>query len=186
MGLINDLSSQNKADFTYWLDIEYWTLAESLCLSFGVEPSERFAEILSRTVEGEKLHKMLNRACGSYASGLLHNKNTPQDFINWLQSKNFTLPKELLQAIDKQKEKATTQADNDNAPLIFTHNTRLLRELLNAANKFWDNYDPTDKTTASTNETVEKWLIKERGVSQRVAEVMAQILRADHIPVGRK
>jgi NAD-specific glutamate dehydrogenase len=45
---------------------------------------------------------MLNRACNSYIVDRLHPKNTPQDFINWLQSKNFTLPKELLQAINKQ------------------------------------------------------------------------------------
>jgi len=63
------------------------------------------------------------------------------------------------------------------------HDTELLQKLDAAARKWWVNYDPADQTTAPTNETVSQWL-KSQGVSDRVAEIMAQILRADGIPTG--
>lgn len=63
------------------------------------------------------------------------------------------------------------------------HETELLRHLLAAATKFWVNFDPGDPTTAPTNETVTEYLTK-RGVSSRVAETMAQILRADGLRPG--
>lgn len=64
-----------------------------------------------------------------------------------------------------------------------SHQTKLLEKLAAAAQKFWSNYDPAEKDTAPTNEVIINWLIAE-GVSKRVAEVMAQILRADGLPPG--
>ena len=63
------------------------------------------------------------------------------------------------------------------------HETELLRKLSAAANKFWTHYDPQDPGTAPTNREVIAWL-KAEDVSDRVAEVMAQILRADKLPTG--
>lgn len=183
MRAVDHIADSINADFEYWLKLDYWTLEECLCLAFGIEPNERVAFIVSKTVDGEKLHKMLNRANSAYIADRLYPKNTPKDFINWLQIKDIPLPKGLIQIMDKQK--SLTQI-SDNAPLMFTHKTMLLKELLNAANKFWANYDPTDKATAPTNKMVTDWLVKERGVSVRVAENMAQILRADNLPIGRK
>ena len=169
-----------SADFEHWLKMDFWTLGEGICLAFGYEPTDWALEVATFQYEGEQLNELIKRACLNKA---LEIHNTPQHFINWLQSKDIPLPKGLLQVMDKQKS-LTQVSDND--PLIFTHKTRLLKELLNAANKFWANYDPTDKTTAPTNKTVTDWLVNERGVSLRVAENMAQILRADHLPTGRK
>ena len=64
-----------------------------------------------------------------------------------------------------------------------THETKLLRELAAAAERFWMLYDSTDATTAPTNETVSKWL-EDRGVSNRTAETMASILRPDGLRPG--
>jgi hypothetical protein len=64
-----------------------------------------------------------------------------------------------------------------------SHDTKLLGHLAAAGDKFWKLYDPTDSTTAPFNETVTSWL-RERGVPIRVAEIMAQILRADNLPSG--
>lgn len=64
------------------------------------------------------------------------------------------------------------------------YSTELLEHLAAAARKWWVNYDPTDPSTAPTNEQVEKWLREERKVSGRVAESMAQILRAEGLPHG--
>lgn len=64
-----------------------------------------------------------------------------------------------------------------------SHETRLLRHLAEAAHQWWSTYDPDDLSTAPTNEEVAAWL-GEREVSKRVAQIMAQILRADGIPTG--
>lgn len=64
-----------------------------------------------------------------------------------------------------------------------SHETELLQHLASAAQRWWANFDPTDNTTAPTNETVSEWL-QERGVSKRTADTMATILRADDLPTG--
>lgn len=65
-----------------------------------------------------------------------------------------------------------------------THETKLLQALARAADKFWKRYDPSDPTTAPTNETVSEWLQSQEGVASRTAEIMAQILRADGLRPG--
>lgn len=63
------------------------------------------------------------------------------------------------------------------------YETDLLRNLAAAAERFWRLYDPTDNTTAPTNQQVTDWL-KQQGVAVRTAEIMATILRADGLPTG--
>jgi hypothetical protein len=63
------------------------------------------------------------------------------------------------------------------------HETALLRKLAAAAQRFWRNYNSADPTTAPTNQQVIDWL-KGQGVSERTAEIMATILRADGLPTG--
>ena len=63
------------------------------------------------------------------------------------------------------------------------YETELLRKLEGAAREWWSSYDPEQPSTAPMNEQVMEWL-KAEGVSVRVAEVMAQILRADGLPPG--
>jgi hypothetical protein len=64
-----------------------------------------------------------------------------------------------------------------------THTTELLGHLAAAAQRFWVNYDPTDRTTAPTNASVSAWLV-ERGVPSSMADKMATILRPDDLPPG--
>lgn len=66
------------------------------------------------------------------------------------------------------------------------HRTQALTVLCEAAHKFWNLYDPTDRTTAPTNDQIVDWLITERQVSVRTAQVMATILRPDDLPTGRR
>jgi hypothetical protein len=63
------------------------------------------------------------------------------------------------------------------------YDTKLLRELAAAAERFWKNYDPADPGTAPTSEQVEKWLV-DRKVPKRTAQIMAKILRADGLRPG--
>lgn len=65
-----------------------------------------------------------------------------------------------------------------------THHTEALGHLDAAARRFWKLYDPTDDSTAPTNKQVAEWLQTERGLSQKMAEAMASILRADGLPTG--
>ena len=65
------------------------------------------------------------------------------------------------------------------------HNTELLGHLEAAAKEFWVNYDPANaKATAPKNETVIKWLVTERKVSETVATSMATMLRPDGLKTG--
>lgn len=64
------------------------------------------------------------------------------------------------------------------------YDTKLLRVLAEAANKFWKHYDPTDPGTAPTNAEIISWLTGSRGIAKRTAEVMATILRADGLAPG--
>lgn len=63
------------------------------------------------------------------------------------------------------------------------YETEALRKLADAVARYWVAYDPADPSTANTNETVKGWL-KQHGVADRVAEVMAQIIRADGLRPG--
>lgn len=65
------------------------------------------------------------------------------------------------------------------------HNTVLLSRLGEAAMQFWSLYDPDDASTAPTNDQVKTWLI-EQGVTERIADAMATILRADGLKSGRR
>ena len=65
-----------------------------------------------------------------------------------------------------------------------SHHTESLGHLAAAAEKFWKNYDPSDVSTAPTNEMVSEWLRQERGVSREKATSIASILRADGLKTG--
>lgn len=68
------------------------------------------------------------------------------------------------------------------AAALFSR-TDLLRKMAEANEKFWRLYDPADPSTAPTNEQVVAYL-RERGASQRIAEAIATILRAEDLPTG--
>jgi len=66
------------------------------------------------------------------------------------------------------------------------HETELLRKLAAAAARFYgSNFDPNDIDTAPTNEDVSEWL-QAQGISKRLADVMASILRQDGLRTGRR
>jgi hypothetical protein len=67
-----------------------------------------------------------------------------------------------------------------------THHTEALSHLEAAAKRWWTLYDPTDPSTAPTNEMVSDWLRKERNVTKERAAAIASILRADGLRTGRR
>ena len=64
------------------------------------------------------------------------------------------------------------------------HHTEFLGHLEAAAKRFWVNFDPTDHTTAATNEAVSSWLQSEHKVSMKRADSIASMLRPDDLPTG--
>lgn len=64
------------------------------------------------------------------------------------------------------------------------HHTEALGHLEAAAKAFWTTYDSDKIGTAPTNKEVSDWLQKERGVTERMADSIASILRADGIRPG--
>ena len=89
---------------------------------------------------------------------------------------------DLLAWLSNHTDAAQTTRPVGNWPW-GNHETELLRQLANAARLFWINYDPTDPSTAPTNEQVKNWLVN-KGVAPRTAEIMATILRADGLRPG--
>ena len=108
--------------------------------------------------------------------GLEESEIAPSNFGAWAKSIRYPLPAEF------------PWQDEAMLPLgrewpWGNYETDLLRKLASAANRFWRRYDPTDATTAPTNEMVIEWL-KTQGVATRTAEVMATILRVDGLSTG--
>lgn len=111
-------------------------------------------------------------------------QNTDEIMVNEIAQ----LQRELKEAIEKNKIKFMVVPDQQNTSTAFPwgcHSTKLLGQLSEAAIKFWTLYDPTDPSTAPTNEQVSNWL-EEQGVAKRNSEVMATILRADGLTMGRR
>jgi hypothetical protein len=65
------------------------------------------------------------------------------------------------------------------------HSTRALGLLADAAKQWWSTYDPEDPGTAPTNSAVIEYLTA-KGVSVKLADSIASILRADDLPTGRR
>ena len=84
-------------------------------------------------------------------------------------------------SLPKQLE---VQAENNNRWPWGSHHTEMLGHLEAAAKTFWVRYDPTDPSTAPTNEIVSRWLRDERGVSREKANAIASILRVDGLRTG--
>jgi hypothetical protein len=63
------------------------------------------------------------------------------------------------------------------------YETELLRKTAGAVERFWTNYDPSDPSTAPTNEQVVKYL-KKQDVTERTAGSIATIIRANGLPSG--
>jgi hypothetical protein len=104
------------------------------------------------------------------------------DFRTWAES--LPVPFDFPDQFPKvAPSKMSVNAQLDSRWPWGNHETKYLRHIAAAADRFWENYDPNDPSTAPTSTIVSAWL-QERGVAKRVAEIIAQILRADGLPPG--
>ncbi len=177
-------------DWQYWQSNRMVSLAEAVLLSLNIDPDllvnthplrlsdrSRSRSIpLTGSIE-EAFEKRLNSLRHDYEYCFSLNIHLGA-FVDWSISVKLDIPSELLRMADESAK----EASSSKWPW-GSHETELLRHLAAAANKFWKNYDKEDDTTAPKNEDVVEYL-KTRKVSERTAEIMATILRADGLPTG--
>lgn len=202
------------ADLAYFAKMATWSLDEAVALSLGKVPSvvnrnsmegERYMPAAWHHSpfprEYARRSELVRRAGSAYE---LNDPTTPADFLAWAKHLDLSLPPELESEVEKRTpmvdlrrelEVAQTRIADLERELVGmreanssrwpwgTYETRWLRQLDKAVKRFWLGYVPTDPSTANTNATVSAWL-QGQGVPQRVAEVMAQIIRADGLRPG--
>ncbi|MBQ4853748.1 hypothetical protein IMW82_03515 [Rhodanobacter sp. B2A1Ga4] len=201
------------ADLSYWGKMALWTLEEAIALSLGKSPNvvnwsavngdgDSHIRVSLRDSpfrrEYARRRQLTSRAAAAYE---LSDPIKPEAFLSWSLNTFDSVPAELIEQVRAMGKRiadlhvltervaeleaqlsATGAVTRDRWPW-GSHETELLRKLESAATRFWVRYDPTQPSSANTNATVTDWL-KGEGVSSRVAEIMAQILRADGLPTG--
>ena len=185
-------------DWVHWRRMERLELGDAVCLLLRIDPGSWLGRYVDRTnpssdfSDGQReLHKRANNvwevAWASYHAGNLRMRAgmggasvSMSDWLGWARDKQFEIPSELSDLIPTDDAPAPTPRST--WPW-GDHETELLRHLSAAAERFWKRYDPEDESTAPTSAQVTQWL-KDRNVPDRVAEVMAQILRADGLRPG--
>jgi hypothetical protein len=175
-----------KPDWTHWGQIVEATLQDAVALSCDIDP-----EAFHRGINGAPLDRYFKRfeiARNHRQAGHLRIEfrvtafgNVPMvallDFARWAEGLGWTLP-------DGFPRPPVASQDLASRWPWGTHETKLLRELAAAAQQFWTSYESLSPATAPTSEEVEDWLIARGIVAKRVAEVMAQMLRADDLRPG--
>jgi hypothetical protein len=194
------------ANSSYWGKMALWTLDEAIALSLGKNPNavnwssvngdgDRYIieALRNSPFRGEyaRRRELANRAEAAHE---LRDPIKPEAFLTWSLHMFDSTPPELLEQVRATGKyvadlEALTRRVSELQAQVSAGNvvpgkwpwgqyeTEYLRTLAEAAERFWVRYDPDDPSSASTSQTVVSWLQKEHGVPQRVAEIMAQILR---------
>ena len=188
-------SEGRRPDWEWWGNVDEVTVIEAVALSMDIDPNKLHyrkppgtmgeVEVRDESPEFEKRFSLAIRnlkvleARGRYDVDELENCSMKLvKFTAVALSWNWKIPPEMA---------ALAEPDKRDAKILEwpwgSRETKLLGHLAEAAKELWSRYDPTDATTAPTNIQVQDFLIN-RKVSKRVAQVMAQILRADELPSG--
>jgi hypothetical protein len=110
----------NKEIFEYWARQKFWRIEEGILLILGKEPCEATLTKLQQDmlsppyypkssplalfVEFEKIY---NTAARYIHAGDLQNSITPVFFLSWVKKMGYSIPPELLDAINSFKEQMT-------------------------------------------------------------------------------
>jgi len=186
------LKTPNWKTWSYIPDVALW---KGVALSLNIEPPDDYDPITGADpfieIEEYKCRLLIAESNHGKRPGLdlvTINAAYPalsrvplQGFAAWACSIGWEVP-EAFAEIGKQWMGQTKTKAYSKWPW-GDHETKLLRKLAEAAHEWWSTYDPEDTSTAPKNEKVSEWL-EDQGVSKRVSEVMAQILRADGLPTG--
>jgi hypothetical protein len=181
-----------KPNWDEWNKVKQARLWQAVALACNIDPSNfqfngpNLVRLFSRpTTEFEDLLSMAKANIGAGGilklvslsdGGLEESEVKLSNFATWLKTTPHIAPPEF------PWQPEAMPLSNMDWPW-GRHETDLLRKLAAVANRFWKNYDPSDPTTAPTNQEVIDWL-REKKVATRTAEIIATILRADNLPMG--
>lgn len=189
---LEEFFAPRRPDWNEWKEAKRINLWQGVALACDLDPHQfmlgttRLPRAIKQTPE--KFETLLSMAINnlgreSLLKPLQLNPDAIEDtevssgnFGAWAKSIRYPLPSEF-----PWQDEAALPLTRDWP--WGTYETELLRKLAQAAKRFWQNYDPTDATTAPTNEEVINWLV-DNGVAKRTAQIMATILRADGLPTG--
>ncbi|MGF6664063.1 hypothetical protein QF000_005731 [Paraburkholderia atlantica] len=204
--------ADRRPNWDRWADVPEATIGEAVALSedigpekvdwgkgaeFGTAPAESqsFNNRLFVAVRHAGIGKPLTIVSGSSENPTIDSMIRLEDFVALARKKRWRLPAELEEfyggydpPYDSYWDTVCGTGARPEASLqhFGNHSTKRLRLLAAAAQRFWGElYDASEPTTAPTNEMVTKWLTAQ-GESDRMAEAMASILRADDLPAGRR
>jgi len=187
------MKTPNWNTWFYIPDVALW---EGVALSLNKEPPDDYDPITGSDpfigIEEYKRRLLISKRNHGKVPGLdlvTINAARPklskvplQGFANWACSIGWKVPEPFAE-LGKQWTGQTETKAHAKWPW-GDHETELLRTLADAAHHWWSTYDPEDKSTAPKSDEVSKWIKDQKKVADRVAEVMAQILRADGLPTG--
>ncbi len=177
----------------YWDWINEFTVHEASCLMAGENPSYH----TPAKVDVVKLALSIAIRDGELEEHHGSGKIRREELFRWLAIKgrndNYFFkptggdsapadPSDLL--AQNNKLKAELEKLRANRWPWGSYETKDLKALAAAAQKFWANYDPSDKSTAPLNKDVVSWLEKEHQIAVNKGEQMASILRADGLQTG--
>lgn len=187
-----DLWGLRKPNWDEWNKVKQARLWQAVALACDIDPSNfqfngpGLVRVLCRpTTAFEELLSMAKANIGAGGilklvslsdEGLEESEVRLSNFATWLKTTPYKAPAEF-----PWRPEAMPLSNMDWP--WGRHETNLLRKLAAAADRFWKNYDPSDPTTAPTNQEVIDWL-REENVAARTAEIIATILRADNLPTG--
>ena len=103
------------------------------------------------------------------------------EFVSWAIFNGWSLPEECSALKVKPVAGVAEKGESSN---FHPNTTDELRSLCLASRRFWENVDPTDKTTYPHTPTVIDWLVN-RGLSKSVAKSGATIIRPKWASTGR-
>lgn len=103
-------------NINYWGKLDYWSLDESVALSFGKNPKyvnwKKIEPLLPHNVFAQKYEQLREMCLRARDGGILYDKMYPQTFVQWIKQKNISFPDELeklvlesqIKSIDWKKE----------------------------------------------------------------------------------
>lgn len=184
------LAEMAAPDFAYWTKLRSWTLLETCSLLCGLDPTlvkkdvdriRRWASFLPMAKSFMEMELLLLREFDEdLPSGRMENSRervTPEVVARWTKAIGVRAPDGLTGAFEVV-----------NGPVGGTwpwgsYETELLRQVAAATSRFWVRFDPSQPDTAPVKSSVVAWL-RERGVSDRTAEQIDTIIRAENLPKG--
>lgn len=176
-----------EARWNYWIALPSWSASDAIFLLIGIEPDatdfdhRNFGPLFEAGSRNSAIENHFRRVGLIEGFPYLTAKHPPQRWV----AEFLCIPDEELpfQLPDGWATPKVAPVERGEKWPWGEYETDLLRKLAGAADRFWRLYDPSDPSTAPTNEHVEEWLVKE-GVAKRTAAIMATILRADGLRPG--